>query len=82
MFQVNDAIENSLHYHMRDITPDDKCWKFKDVLVKSTHYGHISRWIGPQKNVHFWVILENGYAVGWNENPARGWSFPVAKVKL
>lgn len=36
-------------------------------------------WPGTQKNVHFWVELGNGFAVGWNENPTRGWSFPVIK---
>lgn len=32
------------------------------------------------KNIFVWWILENGKAVGWNENPSRGWSFPVANV--
>jgi len=39
------------------------------------------RWPGPQRNVHNWVIVEGGYAVGMNENPGRGWSFPVYKMK-
>jgi len=77
----DNIIENSLQYHMQDITPEDACWKYKDVIVKTTKSSHLNRWIGPQRNVHFWVVLENGYAVGWNENPARGWSFPVVKVK-
>jgi hypothetical protein len=34
-------------------------------------------WPGPQKDVHCWWELENGKAVGWNENPSKGWSFPV-----
>lgn len=37
------------------------------------------RWPGKHKNVYFWVTLSNGYAVGWNENPSRGWSFPVIR---
>jgi hypothetical protein len=37
------------------------------------------KWPGKQKNVHFWVELANGFIVGWNENPSRGWSFPVMK---
>jgi len=36
-------------------------------------------WPGPHKNVYFWVELDNGSAVGWNENPLKGWSFPVIK---
>jgi len=34
-------------------------------------------WPGSQKDVHCWWELENGKAVGWNENPSKGWSFPV-----
>jgi len=34
-----------------------------------------------EKYVYTWWELENGYAVGWNENPSRGWSFPVVKLK-
>lgn len=37
-------------------------------------------WPGQHKNVHNWWLLANGKAVGWNENPSRGWSFPVIKV--
>lgn len=25
-----------------------------------------------------WVLLENGYAVGWNESPRIGWSFVLS----
>lgn len=32
------------------------------------------------KYIHNWVILANGFAVGWNENPSVGWSFPVKKL--
>ena len=39
------------------------------------------RWPGTAKNVMSWWELENGYAVGWNENPNRGWGFPVVKIK-
>lgn len=36
-------------------------------------------WPGKHKNVIAWWVLANGYAVGWNENPAIGWSFPVIR---
>ena len=39
------------------------------------------REFGSQKNVYNWVLLKNGLAVGWNENPARGWSFPSKRLK-
>lgn len=28
------------------------------------------------RNVMNWVMLEDGSAVGWNESPRNGWSFP------
>lgn len=31
------------------------------------------------KNIHNWCVLENGMAVGFNENPSYGWSFPFKK---
>ena len=34
-------------------------------------------WPGKQKNVHVWWLLADNVAVGWNENPNRGWTFPV-----
>lgn len=59
---------------------DTPAAKLLDVPVTSSHEGHISRWPGPHKNVHRWWKLQNGKAVGWNENPAKGWSFPVHKI--
>jgi len=32
------------------------------------------------KYVYNWILLETGHAIGWNENPARGWSFPSKKL--
>lgn len=34
-------------------------------------------WPGKEKNVYWWYKLANGKMVGFNENPSRGWSFPV-----
>ena len=49
---------------------------FADVKVIEEVDGCERRWPGTHKNVMNWYILANGKAVGWNENPARGWSFP------
>lgn len=35
---------------------------------------------GKHKNVINWWLLENRYAIGFNENPATGWSFPIKKL--
>ncbi len=56
---------------------DASAYKLRDVNVVSEHYSDKKPWPGKHKNVMFWVILENGKAVGWNENPGKGWSFPV-----
>ncbi len=64
---------------------DTRAYEMKDVLVAKEHctlydQDEYLSWPGTHKNVYSWVELENGYAVGWNENPARGWSFPVIKL--
>jgi hypothetical protein len=64
---------------------NEKAGKYADVEVVKEHSDfNVStwkRWIGNHKNVHYWVELANGYAVGFNENPATGWSFPVVRIK-
>lgn len=71
---------------------DEKAYKFRDVEVIKRYSrvdvkdGRIidipyKKWIGTHKYVHNWVELENGYAVGMNENPSRGLSFPVVRMK-
>lgn len=66
--------EEFARYHTHE-----RAHRYADVEVESEHNGD---WPGPQRNVHYWVLLVNGYAVGWNENPSRGWSFPVIRVKV
>ncbi len=56
--------------------------KLVDRLVVEEH-GIEDRvpWPGKQKNVCFWVVVEGNIAVGWNENPSIGWSFPTTRIK-
>ena len=59
--------------------------KLLDVEVTAEHStvgakADNMRWPGPQKNVCCWWELANGKAVAWNENVARGWSFPVITI--
>lgn len=58
-----------------------EAFKYKDILVVARHMSHERAWPGSHKYVHSWWELEDGHAVGWNENPSRGWSFPVVKLK-
>ncbi len=34
-------------------------------------------WPGPHKHVRYWFVLENRKAVGFDEDPEKGWSFPI-----
>jgi hypothetical protein len=57
---------------------DHRARKYADVEVgeeKRPENGEF--WPGREKNVVSWFILVNGFAVGWNENVSRGWSYPV-----
>jgi hypothetical protein len=64
---------------MRGEFDNCKAMKFADIKVVQEYESYKKSWIGNHKYVHFWYVLENGYAVGFNENPSRGWSFPVVK---
>lgn len=77
---------------LRDVMPfeferefnDTRAFKYADTKVLEVYgYGEkdgVQAWPGSHKNVARWVVLDNGYAVGWNENPGRGWSFPVIPI--
>lgn len=71
---------------------DEKLVEWMDVLVvkdfRSTEVDpeDWDEWISKKpkfkgKYVFNWCVLANGYAVGWNENPSLGWSYPLVKVK-
>lgn len=63
---------------------DTRAFNLKTInIIKKYGYGVCSNapWPGKHKNVFNWCKLENGLAVGFNENPSKGWSFPVIKIK-
>jgi hypothetical protein len=77
---------------LRDVLPKEalgaeydaaKFIKYLDTKVIRTYapnsYSN-TYWPGTHKNVTKWWVLENNIAVGWNENPATGWSFPIKRV--
>ena len=74
---------------LRDEVPQEFFLEFMDTrasrkldveVVAEMDSFHV-RWPGREKNVHMWWKLADGSAVGWNESPCRGWSFPVVKIK-
>lgn len=60
--------------------------KMQDVnVVKEFGVGWEKPWVswqefGTHKNVMYWCLLENGYAVGFNENPSVGQNYVVKKL--
>jgi hypothetical protein len=58
---------------------DTRAFKMRDVFAIRTVDAREQPWPGSHKFVNYWYPLTNGYAVGWNENPQKGWSFPVIK---
>ncbi len=81
-------LSEAMPYHFMSCEYDDvHARKFSDVEIVTKHtYDHTPGgsglpWPGVHKNVFVWVELVNGYAVGWNENFSKGWSFPVMKIK-
>lgn len=70
----------SAPYEFKDFD-DTRAWKMRHVCVVREVDGTVEGFPGTHKNVYVWWELENGYAVGWNENPAIGWSFPVVRIR-
>jgi hypothetical protein len=77
---------------LRDVLPreaiggeyiNDRFQKFLDIEVVEQVDGTEPGQGFPGKGAYVmnWYKLANGKAVGWNENPSRGWSFPVITLK-
>ena len=79
---------------LRDVLPQEFFREFSDTRAATmldveieAEYGLgddevWKSWPGPEKNVLNWWKLVDGRCVGWNENPSRGWSFPVYGRKV
>lgn len=67
---LTDSYERTPAYQLRD----------HDVIERHVVNEGGKRWPGPQMYVNLWLKLANGKAVGWNENPQRGYSFPVVTL--
>lgn len=74
----NIKLKDILPYEFMNGEYDDtKAYKLREKCVQVVFDGSIIRWPGRHKYVYSWVLLVGGTLVGWNENPSRGWSFPV-----
>lgn len=74
------TLQDVLPYDFRGYD-DTEAYKYKDVKVVAKYDGTVTAWPGHEKHVFCWWLLENGKRVGWNENPSRGWTFPVLGVE-
>jgi len=75
-------LRDELPYEFMGCEFDDcRARKFSEVGVIKEYDAREEKWIGKHKNITYWFELVNGYAVGLNENPARGMSFPVEKLE-
>lgn len=64
-----------------DADAEGSLWRHFDKEIVSVHDGceecfPFTGYRPNYRNVNHWVILEDGSAVGWNESPRNGWSFP------
>jgi hypothetical protein len=68
-----------------------EAWRLRDETVVAVklatgapcdgHPGPFAPWPGPERHVRTWYILRNHKAVGVNEDPAAGVSFPVVDLE-
>ncbi len=63
-----------------EFSSDFPSWKYRNVTVEMEHDSRDKAWPGKHKNVTYWWELSNGYAVGLNENPSTGISFPFVRL--
>jgi len=65
---------------------DNKFYPLKDrKVIKEFILTNEKTWkswrdLGPQKNVKCWCLIEGRYAVGFNENVSKGYSYPMVKL--
>ena len=62
-----------------------KAYKFKDINILALFDSFTENylpWPGENKNIHKWVILENGYAVGIYILSDKKYSFLVKKCAI
>lgn len=74
------TVQDAMPYEFREYhgTP---ALKLRDQEILARVDGTKLGWPGKHKNVFRWVLLASGKCVGWNENPATGWTFPVYRLK-
>jgi len=77
---LKEALPEEYYINIDPDGADKHLAKLLNIKVVYHYDSRDYRWPGSHKNVLTWMALENGYAVGWNENPAIGWSFPSLKL--
>jgi hypothetical protein len=75
---VGEWIESAIQSH-NTCEYDEQIRTYRDLKIVREFDG--TAYAFPQtrysyRNVYNWVLLEDGTAVGWNESPRVGFSFP------
>ena len=76
-----EKLKDWLPWEARDFESVRKYLDCEVVQKFSLHETGWRRWPGTHEYVMNWCVLVNGKVVGFNENPAVGWAFPVIKFK-
>lgn len=74
---LSDSVPQEFHQEFTST----QAYKYRHLKVVARYMSHEKKWPGNHKYVHSWWELDDGHAIGWNENPSRGYSFPVVKLK-
>ena len=56
--------------------------KLQDKKVIAEIDGIAIPWVGTHKNVIVWWVVKTGHAIGFNENIAVSYSFPIKKLNV
>jgi len=78
---VNKPLKDVLP-HDHQVMDSERVSRYLDVIVLKAYNGTLVAFPSDHRNVFVWWELENGMAVGWNENMSLGWSFPVVSKNM
>jgi hypothetical protein len=72
---------NSCDHNYDENGFSDKIHSLNVVKKIASHQKSFPQTKNTHRYIHVWVLLEDGSAVGWNESPRTGYSFPRAGKK-
>ena len=73
--KLKDVVPHEFHMEYME----SEAAKYLEEEVEREYFAYANQSPFKHKYIYVWWKLANGYLIGWNENPSRGWSFPVIK---